>query len=146
MDIEIALAKNEDKEYIWPLFLNAMKGYVTKIWGWDDDWQIQEFERNFTTLNTSLLILNKQRIGYIQYVLNEGDTYLNMVVLEPSVRSRGIGKHLLTKLEDFQKEKPLLLRCFKINKSACNFYLKNEFRVIEEAEIFYLLRRESSIT
>lgn len=145
MDIEIVLAKNEDKEYVWPLFLNAMKGYVTKIWGWDDDWQIREFESRFTTLNTSLLFLNQQRIGYIQYALNESDTYLNMVVLEPGFRSRGIGKHLLTKLEAFQKEKPLLLRCFKINISAYDFYLKNGFRVVEEAEIFYLLGRESSI-
>lgn len=129
-----------DKSEVWTLFVDSMKAHVEKVWEWDEAWQFENFESSYVELNTSFVIFNGQRVGYVQYTLSEQDTYVHMIILYPQNRSLGYGVPILKKLESLQTDKPLQLRCFKYNEKAYQFYMQNNFEKVDDEEFFYLLR------
>lgn len=139
MNLKLEKCTIADKDEVWELFLEAMKPHIEKIWGWEIDWQTNEFDERFFALNTSFLLLDDKKIGYVQFSLSEDDTYVNMLILYPEFRSKGLGIPVLKLIESFQHDKKLRLRCFKVNEQAYRFYLDNEFKVIAEEDNFYLL-------
>ena len=40
-------AVREDAEALFAIHRAAMRDYVDRIWGWDDEWQEQEFHKKF---------------------------------------------------------------------------------------------------
>jgi ribosomal protein S18 acetylase RimI-like enzyme len=60
--------------------------------------------------------------------------YCYELQISHSYQGKGIGKHIMELLNQFQKScqmKKVMLTCFKINSSAMNFYLKNGFYIDE---------------
>ncbi|TCS34663.1 GNAT family N-acetyltransferase [Reinekea marinisedimentorum] len=143
MDLELVKATEEGKREIWDLFVPEMKPHVDRIWGWEDGWQINEFNRRYFKLNTSFIVFSNQKLGYVQYSLNEGDTYLNMVILGPAQQGKGLGKKVLRLIQNLQPDKPLKLRCFHVNVRALRFYEVNGFHIIESDDNFVLLQRDT---
>jgi len=140
MNLELNKCSLDDKNEIWALFLESMKPHIEKIWGWDVEWQLNEFNGRYFELNTSFVLLDGKRIGYVQYTLLDDETYVDMLILYPENRSLGYGVPILTLLDSLQKENSLKLRCFKVNESAYRFYLDNGFELVDDEENFYLLR------
>ena len=113
-----------------------MKLYISKMWGWDDVWQQDNFEKSFSEYNTSILQKSGKHIGYIQLKTGSEATYLSMLVLEPKFQSKGLGPVVLDKIQQNNHGKPINLRCFKVNQSALSFYLREGFEVKESDEYF----------
>jgi ribosomal protein S18 acetylase RimI-like enzyme len=133
--------KQKDKNYLWQTYKNAMQAHIEKIWGWDLEWQIADFDKNLSKYITSLIISDDKTIGYIQYKIENKQGYINMLILLPEQQSQGLGKALLN---DFIKDNNLItlsLRCFKVNKRAFKFYKREGFEIIDEDENFYLLTK-----
>ena len=143
MQVALIPAVEEDKAEIWDMFVSAMRPHIEKIWGWEDSWQTNEFNSRFFELNTSFIAANGNKLGYVQYSLNEADTYLNMVILSPNSQGQSLGKYVLNEIQGVQQGKPLKLRCFHVNERALNFYKKNGFGVIGSEENFVLLERNT---
>jgi len=143
MQVQLLKAAEEDKDDIWNLFVPAMKHHIEKIWGWELAWQINEFNNRYFELNTSFLVTDNRKVGYVRYSLNDHDTYLNMVILSPDVQSMGLGKRVLTLIQSLQPEKPLRLRCFHVNKRALSFYEASGFQTIESEEHSVLMERNT---
>ena len=142
--MEIVLAREEHKKKIWNLFVNTMKPYVENIWGWEIDWQINNFQSSYKTLNTSRLRINGFDIGYIQYELRENATHLKMLIIAPEHQNKNLGSRVLDLVQNFQIGKPLELRCFKINTRAIKFYLSESFEQIAEEDNFIVFHREAT--
>lgn len=141
MQIEFIKVEEQDKAEIKGMFLPAMKSYIEKIWGWDIEWQNNEFETRYFGLNTSFIFINGNKTGYIQYSLNDDNTYLNMLILKPEFQNKGFGKLILNSIQDFQPDKILALSCFHINNKVLNFYLNNGFVQKFSEENFIRLER-----
>ena len=140
MNLELQKCEANDKSGIWSLFVDSMKSHIEKIWGWDIEWQKNEFNGRYIELNTSFILFNGERIGYVQYRLFDTETYVNMIILYPDYRGHGFGIHVLMLIKSIQDVRVLSLRCFKTNKDAYRFYLRNGFEVLKEEENSYLLR------
>lgn len=141
MKVELVPANVEDKPEVWDMYVPAMRSHIEKIWGWSFEWQTNEFNNRFSGLNTSFLVVNAKRVGYVQYTLNESDSYLNMVVLKPAFQGQKLGRRVLNCIQNLQPDKRLRLRCFKVNERALSFYKKNGFKIIESDDDFVLLER-----
>jgi ribosomal protein S18 acetylase RimI-like enzyme len=130
-----------DKPAIWDIFVPAMKPHVENIWGWNAAWQRTEFESHFYRLNTSFVVHQQEKVGYVQYSLNEMDSYLNMIILKPAGQGQQLGNIILNSIQAMQPGKPIKLRCFHINTRAVAFYLKNGFVATATEENFVVLER-----
>lgn len=91
------------------------------------------WKNNFETVkkimpeaDIDIAVLNNEIVGFIGIV----DFYIAGIFIKKDYRKMGIGKELL----DYSKNKydKLSLSVYKKNEKAYNFYLKNEFTVLEE--------------
>lgn len=143
--MELLLYKEEDRTYVWSLFENSMKPYVSQIWGGDEQNQQQSFEQGLTEVETRIIIHNRERVGYIQYQLAPDHIYIKMLIISSKYRGRRLGKLTLDYIETQHVGYPISLRCFKLNERAFEFYQKNNFDLLEEEEIFYLLQKNGAL-
>ena len=139
--MKLEIIQSRDKTYIWQTYKNAMQTHIEKIWGWELAWQKQDFEKNLIKYTTGLIKQKDKTIGYIQYTVEGKYAYINMLILEPTQQSQGLGAEVLNQLLAQYKLDTLSLRCFKVNTRAFDFYLSEGFAVIEEDGNFYLLTK-----
>lgn len=132
----------EDKNYIWNVYEKAMKSHISNIWGWNLDWQKNDFETNLESHETYIIYMSEIRMGYVQALYDFEKTYINMLILEPMYQSKGFGLDVLKMIVKRQNNKPVQLRCFKVNQKAYKFYLSKGFEVIEVEDEFYYMSKQ----
>jgi len=145
MNIKFQPYQASDKDYIWQTYVTAMKHHIENIWGWDESWQQTDFEKNLQKYQIDLIQIESQPIGYVQFSKNTDKTYINMLILELSYQNQGIGVKVLESIQKSNHDLPLELKCFKANQAAYQFYINNEFDVIESDDSFISLRRKSTM-
>ncbi|MCF6318779.1 MAG: GNAT family N-acetyltransferase [Proteobacteria bacterium] len=134
----------KDLPYLWKTYITALQQHIETIWGWDEKWQKSDFLKSLADYQTSILVCEGISIGYIQFKLNNEDLYINMIILQAGHQNKGIGAKLLASIQTEQARNTIKLKCFKVNKAAYRFYLRNGFEVISEDEYSYLLSRTGS--
>jgi ribosomal protein S18 acetylase RimI-like enzyme len=141
MKIVTRIAHADDRVAIWTLYQSAMRLHIESIWGWDEDWQIADFENAFSTSATYVVETNSEFSGYIQLDINEDENYLRMIVLMPRVRSMRIGTGLLAEIHRLSQHagRNLRLRVFRVNGAAKRFYEREGWRVEAEDDAFFLM-------
>lgn len=134
-------AEDIDKEEIYKLYRMVMKGYVSKIWGWEETWQKNDFSTHYHAKEITKVLINEQLVGYCQIEEKTNHFFIRMFVVIPEHQCNGIGKHLLKLLKDNCKKhsKNISLEVFKINTIANKFYKKRGFNIIDEKEHSYIM-------
>ncbi len=140
MNIQFINHKESDKDYIWQTYVQAMKPLISKIWGWDLNWQKVDFEKNLFKYDTYILKNNDDLLGYVQFKIESKRTYLNMIILEPEYQSKEIGPKIIAMIQSLNSNKSLELRCFLINQPAFVFYQRIGFEVIDSDDFFISMR------
>ncbi len=137
MKIAVRIATEEDKGAIWILYESAMKPHIESIWGWDDAWQIANFDQAFAAMSTFVVEIDAQFGGYLQLDFRQREVYLSMIILTPAARSRRIGATLLSHLNAISQRagQALRLRVFRINVAARRFYEREGWRVDDDDEV-----------
>ena len=143
MSIDFQPYQEANKSYLWHTYVEAMKPHIEKMWGWDTAWQENNFEQSLIEYDTSILKNSSERIGYLQVKYNSENTFISMIILEPNHRSEGLGSKILKKLQSVHPEKPLTLRCFQVNQSAYDFYIRSGFEVLNTDDYFISMRRRA---
>ena len=143
MNIEFQPYLEDDKNYLWHTYIAAMKPHIEKMWGWDTAWQESNFEQSLVEYRTSILKNSSGRIGYLQVKCNSDSTFISMIILEPYYQSKGLGPKILEKVQSSQPDKPLTLRCFQVNQSAYDFYIRSGFEVLDTDDYFISMCRYS---
>lgn len=134
----IILSSKVNIPYLWKVYTVSMKPHIEQIWGWDDKWQKSDFSKNLMKYDTLIIRIEENPVGYVQYKSNNEGIYINMLILEADYQNKGIGPKLLSILHS-KYQQTIVLKCFKINHKAYQFYLNNGFRLFDEDENFYLL-------
>ena len=116
-----------------------MKHHIDKIWGWDTEWQINNFNQNLDEFKTSIIFEDHNRIGYIQFNTSNDAVFINMIILEQDYQSKGIGMKILDLIQSAHRFLPIRLKCFKVNKPALDFYNRNGFVEMKRDEVFITL-------
>ncbi|MCU7878722.1 MAG: GNAT family N-acetyltransferase [Candidatus Thiodiazotropha sp. (ex Lucinoma borealis)] len=118
-----------------------MRGYISKIWGWNEQWQRDDFTANFDHNNIMLVHNNHELIGYSHVENRSTQLYIRMLVIHPKHQQKGIGSKLLKSVitSGNEQSKSIELQVFKINDKAKEFYVRHGFTLRGETTTSYIL-------
>lgn len=146
MKYDIKNVYNSDKEAIYLTKKNSIQPYVEKIWGWNEEYQILDFEESFLLDNFKKIMVDELFVGFIE--TQEYDQVINVTEIHilPDYQGAGIGsdiiRNIISKAED--KNKSTTIGCFKDNVNAVKLYKRLGFEMINETETHFVMKTVSN--
>lgn len=134
-------ASTLDKQAIFELYRVVMSDYISQIWGWNEDWQTNDFSTHFNPEGITLVYKESELVAYSHIEIKNEQLYLRMIAIHPDQQRNGIGTKLLESLIASAKEqsKSIALEVFKINTEAKRLYEKYGFNVEGETAASYIM-------
>lgn len=130
-----------DFDFLFELKKQNFKGYVDKIWGWNDEEQKQRLKKDLEehlAHKQIILIDNKLAGVYVIHTTEKGDLFINEISILKEYQNKGIGRKILEEQlkENQSKGIRTILQVFKDNP-AKSLYEKLGFKVYGETETHY---------
>ena len=124
MSVALRPATSADSEFCYQLHKAAMGGYVTAIWGWDEQIQRGFHARAFNVDRWQIITVGGSDAGMLDVEYRPGEIYLSRIEIHPSYQGRGIGTRLVSALaaEARQKGHDLVLEVLAVNHRAQALY------------------------
>jgi len=141
MNYSYRQASPTDKKVIFDIYRLVMREFIEEIWGWNEEWQRDDFNKHFVPENVNVVYFDSNLIGYSQVDVQSNHKHLRMLVIHPAYQRNGIGSKLLYLFISSQKDMAtkLSLDVFKINTIAKEFYEKSGFTVERETSTSYVM-------
>jgi ribosomal protein S18 acetylase RimI-like enzyme len=113
-----------DSEFCYQLHKAAMGGYVTAIWGWDEQVQRGFHDRAFNPARWQIITAGGVDIGMLDVEHRPTEIYLARIELHPDYQGHGIGAQLINALADEaqQNGQDLVLDVLAVNHRAQALY------------------------
>lgn len=144
MTLSLRQATASDRDFLWQLHEATMKPYVEQTWGWDDQWQKQQFERSFDPQQLQVIQVGEAPVGYLSVWREVDHVFLAAIEIAPDHQNRDIGTTLIQKVigEAEREGLSVRLRVLKVNPARA-LYERLGFRQTEETETHYIMVREA---
>lgn len=128
-------AKESDREAIYQLYCLVMRGFISEIWGWDEQWQRTDFSTHFDPKGITLAFQEHELAGYSHIENQDSLIFIRMIVVHPHHQRNGIGTKLLASVigSAGKQSKRVGLEVFKINEVAKALYERHGFNVEGES-------------
>lgn len=148
MDYIVREARTEDKKEIYELFTASIYPYVEEIWGWDEEFQKNDFADSFASIEQYKVIEVEGRFaGFIQ--INEEGNVLNLaeIHLLPEMQGKGIGGSIIQSVINAASDRKMeaQIGVFKRNQRAYELYQRLGFEKICETDTHYILIKKTEI-
>jgi GNAT superfamily N-acetyltransferase len=142
--ITLRKARPEDSEFAYRVKRAAFRGYVEKVWGWDEHEQRQLHEQRFGSQDFRVINLAGTDIGIMAAVVAPECVKVNQLFLLSEHQGKGIGrKCMLLIMEEARRlVLPVHLRVLKVNPRALAFYRRLGFVRTGETDTHVLMRRD----
>jgi GNAT superfamily N-acetyltransferase len=125
-ELAIALrsATPADSEFCFRLHKAAMGGYITAIWGWDEQRQRDFHARSFNPGRWQIITTGGTDIGMIDIEYRAAEVYLSRIEVLPGYQGRGVGTGLIRALieEATRRGQSLVLDVLAVNHRAHALY------------------------
>lgn len=140
LDYQTRQATVSDLELTFRLKKLAGGEYIKKVFGWDEDLQLEMHKEQFTPANTVLIEKEGNEIGWISRFHYDDKIKIDEMYIIPEYQRKGIGSSLLgdTIMEAKRANLPIHLRVFKINP-AVKLYQHHGFQIHDEDGPFYFM-------
>ena len=142
MNYKIRFATSDDHDFIYALKKINLYLYVDKIWGWNEDYQVKDFDKKFNDIQHFFIIeVNDIPIGFLQYYYEHPYFEVANIHLHSEYRGNGIGSDILRNLQKacIAQDRNIRLKCFKENYRAKSLYQRLGFMQTGETETHYIL-------
>ena len=138
-DLIFRQSKWEDLDRIFEMKKSGLKKYVEKIWGWDEEKQINIHKEYFKPESTTIISHNGQDIGYLVKNISENDLYIENLILKSEFQNLGFGTRIIQLIiEECEIKKwAIRLKVLKINERAIKFYKKIGLNQISETDLHF---------
>ena len=133
-------AAERDREFLYQVKKQSNFGYISDLWGWDENFQRREFVRDFQQLQEfSVITVDGTDAGFLQ--LQKGTDFLNVaeIHLLPPFQGQGVGSAALRSIQADAGGLPVLIGCFRANKRAYQLYQRLGFTPITENDTHFIL-------
>lgn len=136
-------AEESDREAIYQLYRLVMRGFISDIWGWDEQWQRSDFFTHFDPQGITMALNEHDLVGYSHIENRDGQIFIRMLVVHPRHQRNGIGTRLLASViaSAGRKSRNVGLEVFKINGAAKAFYERHGFKVDGETSSSVIMVR-----
>lgn len=139
-DWQLRPAEERDREFLYQVKKQSNFGYISDLWGWDEDFQRREFARDFQQIREfSVITVDGADAGFLQ--LQSGSDFLNVaeIHLLPPFQGQGIGSAVLRDVQADAEGLPVLIGCFRANKRAYQLYQRLGFAPLTENDTHFIL-------
>lgn len=134
--------KQEEIKFIYNLKKEVYQEYVEKIYGeWNEENQKKLFNKFMkeNSKNIELIYLKDKLVGFYNGKLKDDKSYeIDNICIMPEYQNRGIGTAVLKEILFENKDKEIILQCFKENQ-ASKLYERMGFKKIEETKTHYIM-------
>jgi len=122
--VELRPASPADSEFCYQLHKAAMGGYVTAIWGWDEQVQRGFHARAFNPERWQIITAGGADIGMLDVEYRPAEIYLARIEVHPRYQGHGIGTRLISALIDeaARNGQDLVLDVLTVNHRAQALY------------------------
>ena len=122
--VELRPASPADSEFCYQLRKAAMGGYVTAIWGWDEQVQRGFHARAFNPERWQIITAGGADIGMLDVEYRPAEIYLARIEVHPRYQGHGIGTRLISALIDeaARNGQDLVLDVLTVNHRAQALY------------------------
>lgn len=120
----------------------SIKDYVQKIWGWNEEYQIKDFESDFILQDFKIITVEDKDIGFIQIIEEPFNINIAEIHITSNYQGYGIGRSIINRIikQASNKMKTVTIGCFIDNSRAKNLYEGLGFEVIKVTETHYEMR------
>src|SRR4030042_55086 len=98
--VKIVPADETHREFSYQVKKAAMGGYITQIWGWDEEFQNKLHSQDWQQKRAQIILYNNKPIGTIRTVSNEDSLKIEQFYILPEYQNKGIGSYLLKDILD----------------------------------------------
>jgi ribosomal protein S18 acetylase RimI-like enzyme len=132
-----------DQSTIYALYCLLLREYIEPVFGWDEAFQRQRFEREYPLHKTFLVAHRVMIAGFVVLTCGREEIHLSLLLLllRPEFQSLGIGARVMELVLAQAKSLsvPVTLSCFRQNEQALKFYDRLGFHITHEDAHFSLL-------
>ena len=120
-----------DADFFYDVKKTVLKGYIEKIWGWDEDFQLQFHQENYNFLNTYMIQCERIYIGTVEIKEEENRIFICSLYLLPVYQGKGIGSAIINQYVNkaADTEKRIELEVLKLNVNAIRLYERIGFKI-----------------
>ncbi|MFX1277990.1 MAG: GNAT family N-acetyltransferase [Promethearchaeota archaeon] len=137
--IQLRQATETDYDFCYLLKKATLREYITKTWGWDEEWQKDYHFKHFKPVQLKIVTKSGKDIGCISIREEEDHFFFSLIEILPQFQNQGIGttliKELLKKAKEEQKD--VYLQVLISNEKAQRLYERLGFKVKEKTETHY---------
>ena len=131
-----------DRDRLFDLHKVSLGPHIEQLFGWQDDYQRQLFNQQFTAQHGDWILLDQRRLGMVSYQIHSNYLYLERIEIYPESQRQGYGSRVIGDIiaQADEKDLPVELQVFKINP-AIALYKRLGFAQIGETDFHVQLRR-----
>jgi ribosomal protein S18 acetylase RimI-like enzyme len=126
----------DDYEFLYNLHVLALRSYVEKLWGWEESWQREYFERKFDPQKRKIIQVESQDAGVLVVQQSNRQTYIELIELMPEFQGHGVGTAIITDIcsQAYGHSEVVTLHVLKSNIPARRLYERLGFEIVQEEE------------
>ena len=120
-----------DADFFYDVKKTVLKGYIEKIWGWDEAFQLQFHQENYNFLTTYMIQCERIYMGTVEIKEEEKRIFICSLYLLPVYQGKGIGSGIISQYVNkaADTEKRVELEVLKLNVNAIRLYKRLGFRI-----------------
>jgi ribosomal protein S18 acetylase RimI-like enzyme len=137
-------AAMDDYEFLYNLHVLALRPYVEKLWGWEESWQREYFERKFDPQKCKIIQIQGQDAGVLVVQQCKDQTYIELIELLPEFQRQGVGTAIITNIcsQAHERNEMVTLYVLKSNIPARRLYERLNFEIVHEEEYRIKMRKK----
>ena len=126
-------AAQEDEQFLYSVSCVNMRDVVEQTWGWDDVWQLAEFDRRFRQCSVSVIEVESRAVGGLFLEERSDSLCVHELQIAPAFQGRGIGTAVVKTVIEQGASRGLLVALSVVSATprAVSLYERLGFRVTQ---------------
>lgn len=132
----------KDKSFIYDIKKSSIYDYVQKIWGWNEEYQIKNFESDFILEDFKIISVKDKDVGFIQVIEEPLNTNIIEIHITPEYQGYGIGSEIINSIKEksVSNNKTITIGSFIDNYRAKKLYERLGFKVMRVTDTYYEMK------
>ena len=125
-----------DEKALFALHEEVFREHIERIWGWDDEWQITNFQKEWGMVITEVIEDGEEVSGYLQIRQELEHLYVLNIALSCQHQNQGFGTQVIEILKKRAEAQglPIKLNVFRTNERVIKFYERAGYKIYETTE------------
>lgn len=142
MEYLLREAVDSDRDFIYEIKKKYLYQYVEMLFGWDEEYQRNDFESDFNLYDFRIMVLTGENIGFVQTQENEYRINIAEIHLLPKYQGRGLGSKIIRDINEraVRNGKYTSADCLIANERACALYKNLGFALMLKTDTHYIFQ------